>query len=162
MSGSRAERTKPFTTSGYIMNSTNIALALFAAFALGLPLYGMQANDRAGGNVHACIGDCYNQWKDQTGGAVTLELAAAEARAEASPEELGKQSYAGCIACHGADGEGGVGPQLAGQAATDIADKLLKYKAGETIGSQSSLMWGQAALLSEAEIDNIAAFVETL
>jgi cytochrome c553 len=91
-----------------------------------------------------------------------VAAAAAAARAEASPEELGKQAYVGCIACHGAKGEGGVGPTLAGQAAADIATKLLQYKNGETLGSQSALMWSQAAQLSDQDIDNLAAFIEAL
>ncbi len=144
------------------MTQTSITVAVFTAFALGLPLYGIQANDRSRDGVHSCTGDCYEQWKTDTGGVVQLEVAAAQARAEASPEELGRQAYTSCIACHGAGGEGGIGPMLAGQSATDIAAKLLKYKAGETIGNQSALMWSQAALLSESDIDNIAAYVETL
>ena len=55
-----------------------------------------------------------------------------------------------------------MGPRLAGQSAATIVDKLTRYKAGETLGSQSALMWSQAALLSEADVDNLAAFVETL
>ncbi len=139
-----------------------IALLLFGAFSLGLPLWGMQVNKHSPADNHGCYGDCYEQWKEETGGVVAMQVAAAAQRAEASPEELGQQAYAGCVACHGANGEGGVGPQLAGQAAADIADKLLRYKAGETIGNQSSLMWAQSAMLSDQDIDNIAAFVETL
>ncbi len=139
-----------------------IAVTLFGVFALGLPLWAMQGNKHSPANTHGCYGECYEAWKAETGGVIALQVAAAAARAEASPEELGQQAYAGCIACHGANGEGGVGPQLAGQTAADIADKLLRYKAGETLGNQSSLMWGQAAMLSEQDIDNIAAFVETL
>lgn len=139
-----------------------IAVTLFGLFAIGLPLWGMQGNKHSPANTHGCYGECYEAWKAETGGVLGLQVAAAAARAEASPEELGKQTYAGCIACHGANGEGGVGPQLAGQSAATIADKLLRYKAGETLGSQSSLMWSQAAMLSEQDIDNIAAFVETL
>jgi cytochrome c553 len=139
-----------------------IAVTLFGIFALGLPLWAMQYNKHSPANTHGCYGECYEAWKAETGGVVALQVAAAAARAEASPEELGQQAYAGCVACHGANGEGGVGPQLAGQSAADIADKLLRYKAGETVGSQSSLMWSQAAMLSEQDIDNIAAFVETL
>lgn len=139
-----------------------IAVTLFGIFAFGLPLWAMQGNKHSPANTHACYGACYESWKAETGGVVALQVAAATARAEASPEELGQQAYAGCVACHGGNGEGGVGPQLAGQSAADIAEKLLRYKAGETLGSQSSLMWSQAAMLGEQDIDNIAAFVETL
>ncbi|MEP5568334.1 MAG: c-type cytochrome [Halioglobus sp.] len=139
-----------------------IALVLFFMFSLGLPLWGMQSNQYTTDDNHGCSGDCYQDWVESTGGVLALEAKAAQARAEASPAELGKKAYAGCIACHGANGEGGVGPALAGQSAADIASKLLQYKAGETRGAQSSLMWSQAALLSDTDIDNIALFVEEL
>lgn len=93
---------------------------------------------------------------------MVLVQARADARAEASPTELGEMAYAGCVACHGARGEGGVGPQLAGQPAADIAAKLLQYKNGETRGGQSALMWGQASQLSQVDIDNLAAYTSTL
>ncbi len=144
------------------MKSENITIILFACFSLLLPLWGMSNNDHPAKSPHGCYGDCYEQWKTETGGVVAMSVAAAEARAEASPEELGQQAYAGCIACHGANGAGGIGPALAGQGAAAIADKLLKYKAGETIGGQSALMWSQAAQLSDQDIDNLAAFIDTL
>lgn len=40
--------------------------------------------------------------------------------------------------------------------------KLTQYKKGETVGSQSNLMWSQAAQLNAADIDNLAAYVTTL
>lgn len=139
-----------------------IVISLFALFAFGLPLWGMQNNKYTSEDNHGCSGECYEAWVAQTGGVVALETASAQARAEASPEKLGEQSYIGSVACHGAKGEGGIGPMLAGQTATEIASKLLKYKAGETRGKQSSLMWSQAGLLSDLDIDNIGAFVESL
>jgi len=144
------------------VNASNIALALFALFSLALPIWGMQSNDFDGRDNHGCSGECYQAWKAETGGVLALAAAAAEAKASASPAELGQLAYNGCIACHGAGGEGGVGPQLSGQDATTIADKLLRYKNGETIGGQSALMWSQAATLSDEDITNISAFIETL
>lgn len=144
------------------MSTTNLTLILFACFSIGLPIWAMQTNEYEGGDSHGCSGACYEAWKQETGGVVAVASAAAAARAEASPEELGKQAYAGCIACHGAAGEGGVGPQLAGQDTAAIVDKLTRYKAGETLGSQSALMWSQAAQLSENDIDNLAAYISTL
>ena len=144
------------------MDNQNIALILFACFAFGLPLWAMNKNDYPEGNLHNCSGECYEQWQQETGGLLAVVAAQAEAKAAASPAELGKAAYAGCIACHGAAGEGGVGPQLAGQSAADIAGKLTRYKQGETLGNQSALMWSQSAQLSEVDIDNIAAFVDSL
>ena len=74
----------------------------------------------------------------------------------------GKAKYNGCLACHGANGEGGIGPQLAGQTAEYIVGRLNQYKAGETVGSQSSLMWGQAATLSAQDIADIAEYTASL
>ncbi len=144
------------------MSSNTISLVLFACFAFGLPVWAMQTNQFDGRNIHGCTGACYERWKEQTGGVVMVAEARAAEKAAASPAELGQATYAGCIACHGAQGQGGVGPMLVGQAATDIAAKLLQYKAGETIGSQSALMWSQAAQLSSADIENLAAFIESL
>lgn len=144
------------------MKSASIALFMFALFAFGLPIFGMQTNSFQQPGVHGCIDECYESWRAQTGGILAVAQAQAAARAEASPAELGEASYAGCIACHGAAGEGGIGPRLAGQSAAEIVDKLLRYKKGETIGSQSNLMWAQAGQLSDADIDNLGAFVESL
>jgi cytochrome c553 len=144
------------------MLKNNVHIILFTAFALWLPFWGMQSNgfDRTG--VHTCAGDCYQQWREVTGGAVAMASAQALARSEASPEELGKQLYTGCIACHGPGGEGGVGPSLQGQPASETSGKLVMYKNGETRGRQSALMWSQAAALSDSDIDNLAAFIATL
>lgn len=144
------------------MKGTTLTLGAFALFAFGLPIVAMQINPHDRSGVHGCTGACYEQWKGESGGVVQIAQAKAAAKAEASPEELGKAAYAGCVACHGAGGEGGIGPKLAGQGATSIADKLLRYKDGETIGAQSSLMWAQAAQLSTQDIENLSAFIDTL
>jgi cytochrome c553 len=144
------------------MKPENIAIVLFALFAFGLPIVGMQTNLYDKTSVHGCTGACYEQWKGETGGVLAVAQAKASAKANASPAELGKATYAGCAACHGAGGEGGVGPTLNGQTATTITDKLMRYKNGETIGAQSNLMWAQASQLSTHDIDNLAAFIETL
>ena len=68
----------------------------------------------------------------------------------------------GGFGSHGANGEGGIGPELAGQSGEEIYNKLVQYKNGEMRGNQSSLMWSQSAMLSDTDMQNIAAFVETL
>jgi cytochrome c553 len=144
------------------VNGTNFALILFTCFAFGLPLWAMQANDYDGRDINGCSGECYEQWKEETGGVVAVSAAKAAAKAAAPPAELGKMAYIGCVACHGAAGEGGVGPQLAGQTMEAIADKLTRYKNGETVGSQSALMWSQASQLGSDDIENLAAYIVTL
>ena len=74
----------------------------------------------------------------------------------------GEAKYAACGACHGAQGGGGVGPVLAGQTVEYIVGRLNQYKAGEKVGSQSNLMWGQAAVLSETDINDLAEYIDTL
>ena len=81
----------------------------------------------------------------------------------AAIEDLpGTAKYAVCSACHGATGGGGMGPALAGQTVEYIAGRLRSYKAGETVGAQSGMMWGQAANLSETDIQDLAEYVKTL
>lgn len=144
------------------MSTNTVAIIVFALFALGLPLYGMQTNGIGGGNTHECTGECYTQWRAQTGGVVAVAATQAAARAAASPAQLGEKLYTGCVACHGPAGKGGLGPQLAGQSTTAITSALTQYKNGETRGAQSSLMWSQAAQLSDSDIENLAAYIETL
>lgn len=74
----------------------------------------------------------------------------------------GKAKYASCVACHGAQGGGGMGPKLAGQSASAIEKKLLAYKNKERVGPQSQLMWGLSAGLSPDDIKAIAAYTATL
>ncbi len=73
----------------------------------------------------------------------------------------GEAKYAGCAACHGPNGGGGIGPQLAGRDADYIVGRLTAYKANETIGAQSALMWGQAAMLSEEDMQDLAEYIAT-
>jgi len=74
----------------------------------------------------------------------------------------GKAKYASCVACHGAQGQGGVGPKLQGQKAEAIVKKLTAYKNKQQVGPQSALMWGMAGGLAPADIANIAAYTATL
>lgn len=74
----------------------------------------------------------------------------------------GEAKYAACGACHGAQGGGGVGPALAGQSVEYIVGRLNQYKAGEKVGSQSNLMWGQAAGLSDQDMNELAEYITTL
>ena len=73
----------------------------------------------------------------------------------------GEAKYAACGACHGAQGGGGVGPQLAGQTSEYIVNRLTQYKNGEKVGSQSNMMWAQAGGLSDADIQDLAEYITT-
>jgi len=92
----------------------------------------------------------------------TVGLISFGSAAQAGDATAGQAAYATCIGCHGAAGEGGVGPKLAGQAAADVAAKLHAYKAGEQVGPMTSMMAPMAAGLSEADIENIAAYTASM
>jgi cytochrome c553 len=82
--------------------------------------------------------------------------------AQAQDAAQGKAKFVSCTACHGAQGQGGAGPKLAGQSASAIEKKLTAYKNKQQVGPQSQLMWGMAGALSPADIKNIAAYIGTL
>jgi len=113
-------------------------------------------------SVHSCSGECYVAYVAANGNIIDQQRAAAEAAASASPAELGRTAYASCVACHGAAGQGGIGPVLAGRDKDYIVESLNAYKNRETRGAQSALMWPSAAALSASDINNIASFVESL
>jgi cytochrome c553 len=89
-------------------------------------------------------------------------IATTSLNALAQDQAAGEAKFATCMACHGASGQGGVGPQLAGQEPGDIVSKLVAYRNRETLGAQSALMWPQAASLTDADIENLAAYISTL
>ncbi|WP_018233016.1 c-type cytochrome [Thioalkalivibrio thiocyanodenitrificans] len=86
-----------------------------------------------------------------------------EAEAVAGDPTAGQAKFATCIACHGAQGQGmGIFPKLAGHTAEEIVDLLTRYRAGETVGPNTPLMAPQAVTLSDEDIANLAAYIETL
>ena len=76
-----------------------------------------------------------------------------------SPDNLSLYR-ARCASCHGPQGQGSaVFPKLAGQPAETLAAKLRDYRAGKTVGKQSTVMFPIAKPLSDTEI---GALAETL
>ena len=55
-----------------------------------------------------------------------------------------------------------MGPALAGQTSDMIVEKLTIYKNGDTIGTMSNIMWGQASWMSEKDMRDIGNYIETL
>ena len=66
----------------------------------------------------------------------------------------------GCAGCHGAAGKSTipVNPVLAGQHASYTKKQLMDFKSG---ARNNPTMKAMAAMLSDADIDNISAYLET-
>jgi len=139
-----------------------LGMALLATTSIGLFCAVVIYPDMkytGGTSNSSCTGECYEQYVAQFGTPAEIEQRK-QALAAGDPFSSIKGLWAGCAACHGQNGEGGIGPMLAGQSATDIIGKLNTYKNNGTIGAQSALMWGQAAMLSDSDIDTIGKFIE--
>ena len=107
----------------------------------------------------SCTGECYEEYVALNGTSVDI-LRAKQALAAGDPFSDIRSLWAGCAACHGADGGGGVGPKLAGQTAGYISGRLVAYKNNEQVGPMSALMWGQAAMLSDKDISMIGEYIQ--
>ena len=110
-------------------------------------------------STHTCTGECYEEYVRIHGTTVDI-LKAKQALAAGDPFSDIRSLWAGCAACHGPTGGGGVGPMLAGQSSNDILTKLTTYKNNGQVGPMSQMMWGQAANLSDKEIEQISKFVQ--
>ena len=110
-------------------------------------------------DVHSCYGECYEKYTAKYGTFSEQLEAKRVAMQSETPIDKGQKAYVNCAACHGAKGEGGIGPKLAGS--TSIVAMLTQYKNGETRGAQSALMWGQAAALTTQDMENLQAYIGT-
>lgn len=95
--------------------------------------------------------------------------AAAPAAEAAAPSAAGDAAAgaakftASCASCHGAKGQGmGTFPKLAGLTADVVKSRMADYKAGKQVGPQSAVMMPIASMLSDAEVDNLAAHIASL
>lgn len=72
----------------------------------------------------------------------------------------GKGKAAICAACHGADGKAVIPgyPNLRGQNEQYLVNALKAYKNKERTGGNAMLMQPQAAMLSDTDINNLAAY----
>lgn len=67
-----------------------------------------------------------------------------------------------CINCHGPAGKGVASyPKISGKPTLYTKEKLEAYRAGIKLGPNSSLMIMMAMPLTDQEIDNLAAYLET-
>ena len=108
----------------------------------------------------SCYGECYEEYV-RTHGTLMEQMAAQQEEAAADPFSSIRGLWAGCAACHGNEGAGmGAFPALAGRDAEYIIQRLTTYKNRGQVGSMSATMWGQAAQLSDKEIELLGEFVQ--
>ena len=89
----------------------------------------------------------------------TVAVAGGAPAAPVKVVSAGEKKYAGCASCHGGNGEGGVGPSLQGQSLSYVKVRLNAYKNREKVGRQSVMMWSQASLLSDADINDLSEYI---
>ncbi len=130
--------------------------------ALGIALVGCGQNDPGLAKTMAITDSQRNAIEDRIKSFSVVNVVGDNVQVAQVEELPGKALYAGCIACHGAQGSGGIGPTLAGKSHEYIMGRLMAYKAGEKIGPQSNMMWSQASMLSEKEIHQVTEYIETL
>jgi len=107
-----------------------------------------------------CIGECYEEYVALNGTAPEIEQRKQALAAEDEFSSI-KGLWAGCAACHGAEGQGnGPFPKLAGQSSDYIVSRLYAYQNREQVGPMSSTMWAQAGMLSDSDITTIGKFIE--
>ena len=137
-------------TIAFLVGSLGLFWILNLAYA--------NADVKGYGDVHGCWGECYKEYTEKYG-TFSEQLAAKRlAMQTETPADRGAKIYVNCNMCHGMKGEGGIGPKLAGS--TSIVKMLEQYKAGETRGAQSALMWGQAANLSTQDMEDLQAYID--
>lgn len=93
--------------------------------------------------------------------AATVLISALSPYAVAGDAASGKTKAAVCAACHGADGKAlqAEYPNLAGQGAPYLVKQLMEYKSGVR---ENAIMLGMAAGLSDTDMEDIAAYYESL
>ena len=140
-----------------------LGMALFGTMAIAL-FFGFKIYpdlEYSGySNSGSCYGECYEQYVKLNGTVVEIEQRKQEI-ANADPFSSIRGLWAGCAACHGAQGQGmGAFPALAGADSEYIIDRLTTYKNRGQVGAMSSTMWAQAGMLSDQDIDTLGKFIE--
>jgi cytochrome c553 len=89
-------------------------------------------------------------------------LASLTTQASAADLAAGQAKAAVCISCHGADGNKTIDPsypKLAGQHKDFLVRALMDYKSG---ARKNAIMSAQAAQLTKADMQNLAAYFASL
>ncbi|MFI9653767.1 c-type cytochrome [Guyparkeria sp. GHLCS8-2] len=134
--------------------------------------YGTMAPNASGlsdddvADLAAYIADEFGGGAGGNGGEQAAAKPAAESGAIAKADvERGQALYSSCAICHGEQGEGGHlmnAPKLKGLPASQVASLLKVYRKGTEMGQYSYAMIPQATHLSDADINNLAAYVATI
>lgn len=133
----------------------------FSALVAGITYNNLDIKGRP--RVNSCYGECYAAVVGAQGTMLERTRAQLAAEAAADPIQLGGKIYTSvCQSCHGDKGQGVVGPAVSGRNRDYLLEALLAYKANETRGNQSAVMWPQAATMSQSDMENVSAFIETL
>ena len=78
----------------------------------------------------------------------------------------GKEAYAKCAGCHGADGKTlalGKSPVIAGQSKEELVTKINGYKAGTiNVAGMGNLMKGQVATMDDTAIEAVSIYISKL
>ena len=74
---------------------------------------------------HSCFGECYEEYTAKYGTFSEQLEAKRVAMQMESPADKGAKIYVNCNMCHGQNGEGGIGPKLAGS--TSIVSMSVSY-----------------------------------
>ncbi len=87
--------------------------------------------------------------------------------ARAAPDRIaaGREKFAQCATCHGADGRSTVVPQypkIGGQSGPYLINALKAYRDGRRQGTYAAMMSAAAKPLSDDDIEDLAAYIESL
>lgn len=73
--------------------------------------------------------------------------------------QAGKAKAGSCAMCHGANGEGGSGPALAGMKEDKFEQAMKDFKSGKR---SNAMMKSFASQLSSDDVENVAAYYASL
>jgi len=94
-----------------------------------------------------------------------LSLMGAFGSAVAGDAAAGKAKYAVCAGCHGPTGAGNAAlnyPKLTGLEAGYVAQQLRDFKSGARNTPMAATMKAMTAGLSDADMDNLGAYIATM
>ena len=99
--------------------------------------------------------------------ALLLLVVAGIAPAQAAADALaaGREKFVQCASCHGADGRSAVVaqyPKIGGQNGAYVIGALKAYRDGRRQGTYAAVMAEVAKPLSDADIANLAEYIESL